>query len=291
MEIRQLKYFVSIAECGSFSDASRRFFLSQSAVSQQIKALEEEFRTTLFVRTPHKVVLTESGQMLLPLARQVLQSVSDCQDRMMDVHKLLCGELNIGLTHSLESYVRKSMVQFMKIYPNVQLNVYYDIIPQMIQSLRSRQLDIAFSIQVEGNEEFLDSEPVLDYRLCAFMRDTHPLANREELTFKDLERQSLVMPERALRSHNAVEDYLSKEGGNLHVHAFINDPGAIINLLKRTNCVSILSELSVRGNEELRAVPIKELRTPVITYAHMLKGGHRKRSMTEFLRILKEVIN
>lgn len=291
MEIRQLKYFVSIAENGSFSEASRRFYLSQSAISQQIKALEDEFKTTLFIRTPHKVKLTESGEMLLPLARQVLHSVNDCQDRMADVNKLLCGELTIGLTPSLESYVRRSMIRFMKIYPNVHLNIYYEAIPQLMHMLRSGQLDVAISIMVEGNDDWVDSTPVMEYVLCAFMKDTHPLADRDELTFKDLEKQSLVMPERALRSHNAVEDYLSKEGHSLQVRAVVNDPGSIINILKHTNCISILSEESVRGNDELRAVPIRELRKPVMAYAHVVKGAHRKRSMEEFLRILKEVIN
>lgn len=290
MEIRQLKYFVGIAECGSFSEASRRFFLSQSAISQQIKSLEDEFKTTLFVRTSHKVVLTESGQMLLPLARQVLHCVSECNDRMSDVNKLLCGELNIALTHSLESYVRKAMIRFMKIYPQVRLNVYYTNMPNMMQMLKSGQVDVAFSIHVDPNDDWVESTPVVDYRLCAVLRDTHPLADREELTFKDLERQNLLMPERAMRSHNAVEDYLSKEGERLQVRAVINDPHAIIELLKYSNGISILSEEVVYGIDELKAIPIRELSKPVTAYARMIKNGHRKRSLQEFMRILEEVI-
>lgn len=290
MEIRQLKYFVSIAESGSFSNASRRHFLSQSAISQQIKALEDELKTTLFVRTSHRVELTESGHMLLPLARQVLQSVNECTERMSDVHNLLCGELNIGLTHSLEPYIRKTLSRFMQIYPKVHLNVYYKTISEMIAMLRENHLDFAFSIKVEGEEDWVESIPMLSYQLCAFMRDTHPLANKQMLTFKDLERQALVLPEQALRSNNAVEDFLSKEGAELQIRAFINDPGAIINLLKHTNCVSILSKQTERDLEEICAIPIKELLTPVVAYAHIPKTGHRKRSANEFLSILKEVI-
>lgn len=289
MELRQLRYFVGIAECGSFSEASRQYHLSQSAISQQIKALEEELKISLFARTSHKVKLTESGLILLPLAKQVLQSVCDCQERMSDINKLLCGELNIGLTHSLEPYVRRSMIRFMKIYPQVRLNIYYKTIPEMMSMLRAGLLDIAFSIKVE-DEEGLASIPVLEYKLCAFMRDTHPLANRAELTFHDMQQQSIVLPEQGIGKGNAIEEYLSKEGSDMRIRAIINDPCAILNLLKNTNYISILSEHSVLGIDELRAIPIKELSSPIMTYVYQLKGDRPKRSSKEFLRILKEVI-
>ena len=285
MDIRQLKYFVGIAEYGSFSEVSRRFFLSQSAISQTIKLLEEELNTTLFTRTSHKVELTESGELLLPLAKKVLKDISDCKDVMSDVCNVLCGELNIGLTQSLEPFVRNAMVKFMKLYPKVMVNVTYRSIPELINLLRNGSLDIAFSIKVEGEEDWVDSIPLMEYRLCAIMRDTHPLANRKELAFKDLELQSLVLPEASQCSHNAVAKFLSKDADNLKVKAVINSPWAILNVLRQTNCVSILSEHSVKWEDDLVSVPIHELATPITTYVHRLKGGHRKRSADEFLKL------
>lgn len=290
MELRQLKYFVGIAEGGSFSEASRQFFLSQSAVSQQIKALEEELKTQLFVRNSHKVELTESGELLLPLARQVLQDANHCKERILDVNNMLCGELNIGLTQSLEYQMRQAMIRFMKIYPKVQLNVYYKTIPELIKMLRSGLLDVAFSIKIEGEEDWVESVPLVQYRLCAFMRDTHPLANCKILSFSDLEHQAIIAPEQSIKSQNAVEAYLCKQAANLHVRAVVNELGTLLNLLRHTNCISILSELSDRGDNELRVIPIQELLSPVTAYAHSLKGAHRKRSTKEFVRLLKEEI-
>lgn len=289
MEIRQLKYFVGIAECGSFSEASRRFYLSQSAISQQIKALEEELKTSLFIRNPHHMELTESGQMLLPLAQRVLQNVQDCTDRMTDIGKMLCGQLNIGLTHSLEPYIRKTMIRFMKLYPNVQLCIFYKTIPELIEMLRSNQLDLAFSIKVENEEDWVESTPFVEYHLCAFMRDTHPLANRSILSFADIRPQSLILPERSLRNRNAIEDFLSREGNEMKVRATINDAGAIMNLLRAGNYISILSERNIKGQEEICAIPIKELTNPVVNYAHLNKGVHHKRSALEFIRLAIEV--
>lgn len=160
----------------------------------------------------------------------------------------------------------------------------------MIHMLKNRLLDVAFSIIVEGEEDWVDSTPILEFRHCAFMRDTHPLAGRSVLTFKDLERQWLILPEKALRKQNAVDDYLGKSGLDLQVKAIINDPCAILNLLKESNCISILSENSVKGIDDLVAIPIQELSLPVITYAHQLKGIHQKRSTKEFLYILQTQI-
>lgn len=286
MELRQLKYFVAIAESGSFSEASRRSFLSQSAVSQQIKLLEDELGTALFVRTPHHVELTDSGMELLPMARRVLDDVTECKDRMLDVGNVLGGELNIGLTYSLEPYIRRAMAVFMRKYPKVKLNVYYKTIPELIQMLRNRQLDLAFSLKVEGEEDWVESEPLLDYRLCAVMRDTHPLATRKELQFCDLEKQSLVLPEKTHRFTNAVEDFLCKEGARLTVRAVVNDANAIMNLLKASNFVSILPEHCIKGVGELVAIPIAELLEKKTTYIHQLKGGQRKRSSKAFIDTL-----
>lgn len=287
MEIRQLRYFIAIAETNSFSEASRRCFLSQSAISQQIKVLEDELGTTLFVRTSHKVAITESGKMLLPLARKVIESVEDCKERMGDINKMLCGELNIGMTFSMESYLRKYVVKFMAIYPKVRLNLYYKTIDELIKMLRDGDLDLAFSIMVEGEKEWLKSVPVLQYRHCAVMRDTHPLHDRECLNFSDLANQNIILPEAGLRDVNAIEKYLKRDTGGLNIRATINDPCAILNLLKRTKYVSILPEMMAEGIDELVALPIDELSNPVTSCVHTLKNAYVKKSAKEFIRIVK----
>ncbi|MBQ0061804.1 MAG: LysR family transcriptional regulator [Bacteroidaceae bacterium] len=288
MEIRQLKYFVGIADTGSFSEASRRFYLSQSAISQQIKILEDELGTQLFTRTPHQVTLTESGNMLLPLARLALQSFSDCKERMNDLNKMLCGELNVGLTYTLEPYVRHAAIRFMKNYPKVQLNIIYKSIPELQEMLRNQKIDMAFSIGMDGLEDEIESFPIMKYRLCAIMRDNHPLATRKQITFKDLEMQNLILPEKGIRDRNAIEEYFSHKASNLRVRAMVNIPEAILNLLQASNYISILCDIIVLEKPNLRAVEIEELSSPVQSYVHFLRQGYRKRSAQVFLKLLQD---
>lgn len=289
MEIRQLKYFISVAETGSFSETSRRMYLSQSAISQQIKALEDELNTTLFVRTPHQVSITESGDILLPLAKQIVRDMQTCTDRMCDISKQPCGELRIGLTFSLESYIRPTIVRFMKQYPKVKLNLCYKSIAELRELLLHHDLDMILSIDhTEDPTDSIVFEPIVEYKLCAVMRDSHPLANRQSLCFKDLQLQGFALPEPSIRDRNAVEHYLHAETGNVNVRAVINDPNALMNLVLSTNLITILSEKAIIGRPGLKAINIEELSTPVMAYAQTLRDNYKKRSTSIFINALRE---
>ncbi|MCQ2220624.1 MAG: LysR family transcriptional regulator [Prevotella sp.] len=283
MELRQLKYFVGIAETGRFSDASKQLFISQSAVSQQIKLLEEELGTQLFVRNQHSVSLTESGKELLPLARKVLRGITDCYDRIADLKGMLCGELNIGLTYTLEPYVREAMLSFMKTYPKVQVNAYYKNLPELLARLRNCEIDMMLSMMPTSPHEFIDSVPLMEYRLSAIMRKTHPLAGKKQLTFHDLEHQGLILPEKGIRDRNAIESYIHTETGTLNIRSLVNDANAILNILQESNYISILAENTIANRPSLCAVPIVALDKPITVYAHFNREISRKHSADVFL--------
>lgn len=288
MDIRQLQYFVGIAETGRFSEASRMLFVTQSAVSQQIKQLEEELGTQLFLRQSNCVVLTESGQELLPLAKKVLRGVAECQDRISDLKGLLCGKLNIGLTYSLEPYVRETMLSFMSRYPKVKVNAHYRSLSDLLRMLKDNEIDIMFSMMPTSPHEFVSSEPLMEYRLAAIMRNTHPLANKKSLRFSDLLPHKLILPEKGLRDRNAIESFIHAETGDLNVVSLISDVHAIMNILQESNYVSILTEHTIRNNSLLCSVTIEELSKPIQIYAHFNNNMQRKHSADVFVGMLRE---
>ena len=288
MDIRQLQYFVGIAETGRFSEASRMMFVTQSAVSQQIKLLEEELGTQLFARQSHCVLLTESGQELLPLAKKVLEGVEECRNRMSDLKGLLCGTLNIGLTFTLEPYIRETMLAFMSKYPKVKVNAYYKSLAELLRMLRGHEIDIMFSMMPTSPHEFADSVPLLEYRLAAVMRKNHPLASKKELSFADFMPHKLILPEKGLRDRNAIESFIHAETGDLNVVSLINDVNALMNILQESNYISILTESVIKNNPLLCSVPIKELSKPIQIYAHFNNSTLRKHSADEFVEILQQ---
>lgn len=288
MDIRQLQYFVGIAETGRFSDASRMLFVTQSAVSQQIKQLEEELGTKLFVRQPHSVTLTESGQELLPLAKKVLRGVAECRDRISDLKGLLCGTLNIGLTYSLEPYIRETMLAFMMRYPKVKVNAYYKSLSELLRMLKDHDIDIMFSMMPTSPHEFATSIPLTEYRLAAIMRKTHPLAKKKLLHFQDLLPHKLILPEKGLRDRNAIESFIHAETGELNVVSLISDVNAIMNILQESNFISILTEHTIKNYPQLCSIPIEEISKPLQIYAHLNTTTLRKHSADVFLDMLKQ---
>lgn len=288
MDIRQLQYFVGIAETGRFSEASRLLFVTQSAVSQQIKLLEEELGTQLFVRQPHAVTLTESGQELLPLAKKVLRGVTECRDRISDLKGLLCGTLNIGLTYSLEPYIRETMLAFMSRYPKVKVNAYYKSLSDLLRMLKDNEIDIMFSMMPTSPHEFVSSIPLTEYRLAAIMRNTHPLAKKETLHFTDLQPHKLILPEKGLRDRNAIESFIHTDTGELNVVSLISDVNAIMNILQESNYISILTEHTIKNYQQLCRVTIEELSKPIQIYAHFNNNTLRKHSSNVFIQMLQE---
>lgn len=287
MEIRQLKYFVSVADTGSFSEASRQLFVTQSAVSQQIKLLEEELGEQLFVRQHNNVIMTESGEELYPLAKRVLGDVDECKVRMHELQGLLCGELNIGLTYSLESYMREAMLEFMRSYPKVRVNAHYKNLPELLRMLNNKEIDMMLSMMPTSAHDFVDSVRLTEYRLAAVMRKQHVLAKKECITFQDLMPHKIILPEKGLRDRNAIESFIHKKTGELNVRALVNDVNALLNILQESNYVSILTEGNIANRPTLCAIPIEEMMDPIPIYAHFNNMLNRKNSAMKFLEVLR----
>lgn len=288
MELRQVKYFIKVAESGNFSEAARQLFISQSAISQQIKLLEEELNAQLFVRDHNRVTLTESGEQLYPLAKQVMSDVAECHSRIRDLQGLLCGELNVGLTYSLEPYMREAMLQFMSAYPKVQLNAHYKNLPELLRMLQNEEIDMMLSMMPTSPHDFVESVPLTEYRLAAVMRKTHVLAQKPSITFQDLLPHRLILPEKGLRDRNAIESFIHKKTGELRVRSLVNDVNALLNIIQETNYISILTEGTIRNRPSLCYVPIEELKEPIPIYAHFNNLLQRKNSASKFLEILRD---
>lgn len=288
MEIRQLRYFISVAETLSFSEAARVNYLSQSALSQQIRALEDELHTHLFARTTHNVMLTENGELLLPLARRAVMTLDDCKDRMADIANMRCGKLNIGLTSSHEAFIREAGIEFLKQNDNIETSVCYSTINDLMRRLRNHELDMVFSM-MPSDVDGLDYECVLEYKLCAIMRASHPLAGKSLLNFGDLSRQRFVLPEPDVKEHNALEVFAGIDTGKLNVNVWINDMNAILNLVQQSDMITVLTPQSIIGRPHLKAVEISELSRPVKSYVFFASDTYRKHAAEELLRLYREV--
>ena len=253
MEIRQLRYFVRMAQTLNFSEAARSLYVSQSTLSQQIKSLEDELGTVLFQRDSHSVSITEGGEMLLPLAIQTLQDSEACKAQMNDLKELLTGELNIGVTYSFSHILTETVKNFVREYPGVKLNIFYRNMAELMEVLRHREVDLVLAFKPDQPYEEIESSCLFGDKLSVIMRRDHPLADRESISLEELKRHRLAIPAKGLQARNALEKYICIERSGLNVSLEINEANILLDIVQNTNLLTMLSDASVRGRDFLKA--------------------------------------
>lgn len=287
MELRQLKYFVKVAESLSFSEASRILCISQSTLSQQVKQLETELGTPLFIRSSHNVTLTEAGEEMLPYARQTIASADLCATRISDLNNMSAGTLNIGVTYSFSPILTETLIMFRKTYPDIKLNIFYRPMAELMDLLKSRDVDFVLAFRSWKPEENVESHILFQNYLAAIVAVNHPLASKESVTLNELQRYDLALPSRGLQARNAFE--LIKPAGNeFKVKVELNEVNILLKIIRQTMLVSVLAEATIHNETGVTAIPLDFPGNELEGCVHTLKGNYRKRAAQEFIRLLSE---
>lgn len=287
MELRHLKYFVTVANTLNFSEAAQKLFITQGTLSQQIQQLEGEIGTRLFDRDRHSVILTEAGEELLPLAMQTLQASQLCSDRLRDLKGALTGTLRIGTTTSFTSLLTDTIQKFIKEHPNVRLKIRSETATDLLEMLRNRELDLVLAFKPSVAYEEIESETLFHNSLCAVMRRDHPLASHKVLKMEELENHRIVLPGKGLQARRAFDRFLGLDTRRLNVTLEVNDPGLIMDIVQSTNLISVVSSLASYYRHNLIAIPLEGGNYSMEGCVHTLKEGYHKRSADIFVEMLR----
>lgn len=289
MELRQLRYFTRAAETLNFSDAAKNLNIAQSSLSQQIKQLEDELGTQLFIRNSHSIRLTEAGEVMLPFAMRTIHEAEACADRINDLRKLLTGTLNIGVTHSFNPILTESVISFMKMYPGIKLNVVYKQMNELMELLSKREIDFVLAFRPIQPLADVESHILFQNSLSAIVGVSHPLAAKDKVTVAELERYELALPSKGLQARNAFDSIIS-DYNHFKIRIELNEVNTLLKLVRQTCLVTVLAEDSIYDVRDVKAVPIDVPDNQMAGCVHILKGTYRKHSMQEFIRILTESI-
>lgn len=288
MELRHLKYFVMVARTLNFSEASRRLYITQGTLSQQIQQLEGEIGAQLFDRTRHSVILTEAGEELLPLAIQTIEYSEICHNRIKDLKGALTGTLRIWTTTSFSALLTDTVRRFVKEHPGVRLTILSESATEIINMLRDKELDVALAFKPAVAYEELESETLFKNSLSAVMRKDHPLASHKVLTMEDLEKHRIVLPGKSLQARRAFDSYLGLDTRKLNVSVEVNDPNLIMDIVQSTNLISVVSSLASYYRTSLVAIPLEGGNYSIDGCIHRHKEGYRKRSADIFVEMLRD---
>ncbi len=186
MDLRQIRYFIAVAEERSFTVAARRLNSSQPPLSQQIQSLEAALGAKLLYRTSRRVELTQAGEALLERARAIQQQIQLAEDEVRSIGAGLIGSLDIGATGSiLRGRLADLLAAYRKVAPSVKMTVHEQAPALQIAALLNRTTNISLNRSIPA-EDALSSELAWPEEVVVAMPKAHPLARRKRIALADL---------------------------------------------------------------------------------------------------------
>ena len=177
MEMRQLQYFVSVAEEQHFTRAAERLMISQSGLSASIRALERELQAPLFVRTTRSVTLTEAGRALLVEAERILAQARAAREAVAAVQGVLRGTLTVGAEQCVPGvHVAGLLATFRRRYPQVEIRLRQSGSAALAADVAAGRLDMAFAYRTQSDGEHLRSVPLTSEPMTVLCHPDHGLA-------------------------------------------------------------------------------------------------------------------
>jgi len=193
MELRQLRYFVAVADAGSFSGAAAALGVIQPTVSQHVQRLEHRLNTDLFERHARGARLTHAGEHLLRVARRIIADVDQALQHATEIAKSEAGAVSIGFYTSLSAGpLRDAIVAYRAATPKVVIDLFEGSPPDLLTALQQRRIDVAFTVGAVARGD-VEKLHLWDEPLLAAVPEGCPLARRESVTWADLAPRPLVV--------------------------------------------------------------------------------------------------
>ena len=248
MELRQLEYFVTVAEEASFTRAASRLFVAQPGVSAQIRRLERELGEELFDRSGHTVRLTKVGTEVLPYARAALESAAGIRLTVDELTGKMRGSLVIGSVSSCSPLGMPDMLtDFHKACPAVEISLVEGVSSYLVDELQRGRIDIAFLGLSLTTPPGLEVEVIADERITAAMSKDDSLAEESSITLHAIRNRDMI----CLPSGSGVRASLDEVCGTLGFQPRIafeaTDPGVLAQFAIRGLGLAILPESLARS--------------------------------------------
>lgn len=195
MNFIQLEYFERTAECGNITQAAKRMFVSQPAVSKQLKLLEEELECKLLARRGNRLTLTREGELLLKHAREIVSSVKNIKDEINFSRKKVSGKLAIGCGAVSAKLVLPEIIDKMiKKYPDVEVSIFEAETNEMREFLETDVIDISFSAgDLRGaSGKRIEFKEIFSSSLVLVCSGKCPLARMKKISFDDVKKYPLI---------------------------------------------------------------------------------------------------
>ena len=207
MLFRQMKYFISVVECNSFTEAAEQCYISQSAISQQIRSLEKELGVELIHRENRRFTLTPAGEYFYEQSKGILNEVEDIRRETFRIGKDKELELKIGYLRCYSGQeLHQAVAEFSRLYPEVSIHIVNGTHEELYDLLRFGGADLVLTDQRRAFSDKYANFQLLKCGCYAELSVRSPLAEQESVTMEELKRQACILIS-SREQQNTEEDY------------------------------------------------------------------------------------
>jgi len=294
IDLRQLHYFLAIAEAGNFHRAAQRVHISQPALSQRMKALEEALAVALFVRTPRGVTLTPAGETFVRGARQVLRdldlAIAGTRLANRDEH----GSITIAFNEmgGQQPIVGRCLELFRSAFPNVNVRLLEMGKAAQHEALREGSIDAGFHFSLLDEPPEFAIERVESRAFGLVVPESHPLAGKAVVAMSDLRDQPMVLLEREvnLDTHKGIVGAFARAGIPLSIAAHASSDAGLLTLVRAGFGLAIVMIGPRRGGwDGLSVLPVEGLDLAK-DFVLAFNPGNRLPLLAKFIAMLRDTL-
>ncbi|MEU0741583.1 LysR substrate-binding domain-containing protein [Streptomyces sp. NPDC006134] len=263
MELRQLKYFLAVAEERNFTRAAELVHISQPGISAQIRQLEGELGATLVDRTGRRAELTAVGEAVRDHARSVLAAVEVLRRAVDEMNGLVRGRVVVGMVRACTvTPLFDALSGFHLAHPGVEISLVEDDSDRLVERVREGSVDLALIGAAGRAPGDLDGWQVVSEPIVAVVPAGHPLAGRDGVTLAELCAHPIVCLPPGTGIRAVLDRSAAARGLTPAVALQASAPGAVLDLAARGLGVGVLSPSMATGREELRTVAVTDADVP-----------------------------
>ncbi len=259
MHLETLKVFCDVVETKSFSAAASQNFVTQSAVSQQVRMLEDRWGRRLLERTRGNVQLTPAGEILYQASKDIVQRFQDMETQLQASANVVGGSVRIATVHSIGLYeLSASLKRYMKAFPQVQLHLEYSRSSKIYDDALKGHIDIgivAFPTKRPG----ITVIPFRQDRLVLVTPPGHPLARHRSVSIRKLSGEALVGFERDIPTRKETDRVLRRHGAEVRYVMELDNVETIKRVVEIGHGLAILPEPAVRPEVKQKALAVVQL--------------------------------
>lgn len=289
MLLRHIHYFLAVAEHRGFTRAATALHVSQPALSQQIRQLEESLGAQLFDRSGRHIQLTDAGEAWLGYAKNALRSLEEGKRAIHDVEDLSRGSLRVAVTPTFTSWlIGPLMATFYARYPDITLALQEMSQEKMEELLLNDELDIGIAFD-DVHSADIDVLPLLKESLALVVSESHPLAQQECVALSQLNSERLILLSEEFATREQIDRYCRQRELHPQIVIEANSINAILELVRRTTLATLLPSPIAAQNEGLKAVSLTPQLLERTAALMQRKGAWRTAAVRAFTALAQEV--